>query len=123
MGHEIGYHYEVLDRRAGNPSGRAGFLIRELAEMRALVEVKTASMHGNPLSRWDNRDLWKHHALSRFGLIGEAYVSINGSGDCLCYGHGARMESAFPQPAGSICVRFGGLHAVLFQHVGADPGP
>jgi hypothetical protein len=76
MGHEIGYHYEVLDKARGEPGLAARIFARELAEMRALVEVKTASMHGNPLSRWDNRDLWKHHALSRFGLIGEAYVSI-----------------------------------------------
>jgi hypothetical protein len=77
MGHEIGYHYEVLDKAAGEPLLAARIFTRELAEMRALVEVETASMHGNPLSRFDNRDLWKHHALSRFGLLGEAYVSIN----------------------------------------------
>ncbi|MEW6668815.1 MAG: hypothetical protein AB1512_26690 [Thermodesulfobacteriota bacterium] len=76
MGHEIGYHYEVLDKARGEPGPAARIFEQELAEMRALVEVKTASMHGNPLSPWDNRDLWKHHALSRFGLIGEAYVSI-----------------------------------------------
>jgi diadenosine tetraphosphatase ApaH/serine/threonine PP2A family protein phosphatase len=76
MGHEIGYHYEVLDKAQGKPRPAAEIFERELAEMRVLVEVKTAAMHGNPLSRWDNRDLWKHCALSRFGLVGEAYVSI-----------------------------------------------
>lgn len=76
MGHEIGYHYEVLDKARGEPHLAAQIFTRELAELRSLVEVKTASMHGNPLSRRDNRDFWKHHALSRFGLIGEAYISI-----------------------------------------------
>jgi hypothetical protein len=76
MGHEIGYHYEVLDKAQGEPRRAAEIFTRELAELRALVEVKTAAMHGNPLSRWDNRDFWKHCTLSRFGLIGEAYVSV-----------------------------------------------
>jgi hypothetical protein len=76
MGHEIGYHYEVLDKAQGEPRRAAEIFARELAEMRAMAEVKTAAMHGNPLSRRDNRDLWKHCTLSQFGLIGEAYVSV-----------------------------------------------
>lgn len=76
MGHEIGYHYEVLYKAQGEPRRAAEIFTRELAGLRTLVEVKTAAMHGNPLSRWDNRDLWKHCALSQFGLIGEAYLSV-----------------------------------------------
>jgi hypothetical protein len=34
-------------------------------------------MHGSPLSRWDNRDLWQHSDFRAFGLLGEAYLSID----------------------------------------------
>jgi hypothetical protein len=77
MGHEIGYHYEALDKASGDPRLAVRIFTRELAEMRAVVEVKTASMHGNPLSRRDNRDLWKHCEPAAFGLVGEAYLGIS----------------------------------------------
>jgi len=34
-------------------------------------------MHGSPLSKYDNRDLWKHYDFKQFGIVGEAYLSIN----------------------------------------------
>ena len=33
-------------------------------------------MHGRPLSKFDNRELWKHYNFQDFGLIGEAYLSV-----------------------------------------------
>jgi len=85
MGHEIGYHYENLsainclaqrrkgakkDKRTGNRiEGRENRKeeLFELAiddfrlsleKLRKLYPVKTICMHGSPLSKWDNRDLW-----------------------------------------------------------------
>jgi len=76
MGHEIGYHYEVLDKARGDVAKAERIFQREVAELRRLADVSTAAMHGNPLSRWDNRDFWDHFAPSHFGLAGEAYVSM-----------------------------------------------
>jgi hypothetical protein len=76
MGHEIGYHYEVMDKARGNLSLAGRLFTQELARMRSIAGVKTAAMHGNPISRWDNRDFWLHHQPAEFGLEGEAYISI-----------------------------------------------
>jgi hypothetical protein len=32
-------------------------------------------MHGRPLSKYDNRDLWKSYDFEDYGIIGEAYLS------------------------------------------------
>jgi hypothetical protein len=34
-------------------------------------------MHGNPLSRWDNREFWRYYTPAQFDLLGEAYISMN----------------------------------------------
>jgi len=77
LGHEIGYHYEVLDKAGGDYGKAIGIFEEELAELRKVCDVKTMCMHGNPLTRWDNRDLWKHYDFKDFGIIGEAYLSID----------------------------------------------
>lgn len=76
LGHEVGYHYEVLDKAHGRVSRAERIFIDELERLRALTEVSTACMHGNPLSPWDNREFWRHYTLSQFDLIGEAYISF-----------------------------------------------
>ena len=35
-------------------------------------------MHGSPLSKYDNRDLWKRYDFNHSGILGEAYLSIEG---------------------------------------------
>lgn len=76
MGHEIGYHYEVLDKARGEFALAERIFRQELAGMRSIADVKTAAMHGNPLSRWDNREFWTYHHPAEFGLLGEAYISM-----------------------------------------------
>ena len=58
MGHEIGYHYEVLDKAKGNIERARLFFKEELKLFKNIVDVKTVFMHGNPLTRWINRDFW-----------------------------------------------------------------
>ncbi|MFC2060268.1 hypothetical protein ACFLTZ_04150 [Chloroflexota bacterium] len=77
MGHEIGYHYEVLDKAIGDQVRAAQLFKQELEELRKIVEVTTVSMHGNPLTKWDNRDFWKRCSLGDFELKGEAYLSMD----------------------------------------------
>jgi hypothetical protein len=77
LGHEIGYHYEVMDSANGDLELAKRIFGSELSRLRELAEVSTVCMHGNPFSRWDNRDFWKHFTLPQFNLLGEAYTSIH----------------------------------------------
>jgi hypothetical protein len=77
MGHEIGYHYETLSKRRGNYPAAIDLFGKELARLRQVCPIQTISMHGNPLSPYDNRDLWKRYDFRQFGLVGEAYLSID----------------------------------------------
>lgn len=77
MGHEIGLHYECLDKADGDIVRAAEILAAELDAIRELGEVKTVSMHGNPLTKFDNRDIWRHYEFSHFGLDGEVYLSMD----------------------------------------------
>ncbi len=77
MGHEIGFHYEVMDKAKGDADKAIEIFERELEEMRSVAEVTTVCMHGNPLASWSNRDLWEKYDLKDFGIIGEPYLSLD----------------------------------------------
>ena len=80
LGHEVGYHYEVLAKAKGDYGEAITLFARELEEFRSLCDVRTICMHGSPLSRYDNRDLWKRYDFREFGIVGEAYLSMAGKG-------------------------------------------
>ena len=77
MGHEIGFHYEVMDKANGNPEKAIEIFREELEDLRKVAEINTACMHGNPLKPWSNRDLWQKYDFRDFGLTGEPYLSID----------------------------------------------
>jgi hypothetical protein len=77
MGHEIGYHYEVLDKTQGNIDEAMKIFRKELDLFREYVDVSTVSMHGGVLTKYDNREIWKHNSFSEYGLLGEPYISID----------------------------------------------
>jgi hypothetical protein len=77
LNHEIGYHYEVLDKANGDSKQAILLFEKELEEMRKIADVRTICMHGNPLKSWSNRDLWKTYDFQNFGIIGEPYLSID----------------------------------------------
>jgi len=77
LGHEVGYHYEVVSKANGDPERAAELFRAELADLRAMAPVRTASAHGSPLSRWSNHDLWRHCRPADFDLLGEAYLDID----------------------------------------------
>ncbi|MFC1975132.1 hypothetical protein ACFLXQ_01885 [Chloroflexota bacterium] len=77
LGHEVGYHYEVLTKARGNHQQAIVKFNEELAQFRRIVPVETISMHGSPLLPWDNRDLWQHYDFKEYELLGEAYLSID----------------------------------------------
>lgn len=77
MGHEIGYHYEDLSVANGNYDIAIKLFQTNLERLRQIAEVKTISMHGRPMSKFDNRDIWKKYDFNKFGIDGEAYLTIN----------------------------------------------
>jgi hypothetical protein len=77
LGHEIGYHYETLSKARGDLQFALLLFSKELKIMREICEIRTISMHGSPLSPYDNRVLWKHFDFHDFGLLGEVYLSID----------------------------------------------
>ncbi|MBM4444742.1 MAG: hypothetical protein FJ020_05475 [Chloroflexi bacterium] len=76
LGHEVGYHYETLDKARGDYEKAMKIFERELSAFRESVQVKTISKHGNPLTRWDNVHLWQKHDFKALGVLGEAYMSL-----------------------------------------------
>jgi hypothetical protein len=77
LGHEVGYHYETLSRAGGNLKKAFDLFRVELAALRRLAPVKTACMHGAPLSRWDNRMLWESYDYRRLGIEFEPYFDLD----------------------------------------------
>ncbi len=65
MGHEIGYHYEDLSLTGGNNQKAITHFEKQLARMREISPVKTICMHGSPMSRYDNRELWRSTLSTR----------------------------------------------------------
>lgn len=77
LGMEIGYHYECLDKAKGDYERAFKIAGEDLARLRKLTPIKTMAMHGNPLTRWDNRDLWKKYDFRELGIEVAAYLNIN----------------------------------------------
>lgn len=75
MGHEVGYHYEVLGKAKGYQKKAIGLFEDELSEFRKICDVRTICMHGNPLSKYRDLDLWKTYNFKDYGILGEAYLS------------------------------------------------
>jgi len=95
MGHEIGYHYEVLDKARGDMNKAIRIFEDELKEFRKICDVKTICMHGNPLSKWVNKDIWKKYDFRDFGIIGEPYLSIDYTKVLYLTDTGRRWNSKF----------------------------
>lgn len=77
LGHEIGYHYEDLSLCHGDYIKAIKHFEQQLKRLRKFYPVKTICMHGSPLSKWDNRDLWKKYNYRDFGIVAEPYFDID----------------------------------------------
>jgi len=77
MGHEIGYHYEDLAMARGNLRAAHRLFAENLASLRRLAPIRTIAMHGSPLSRHDNQALWQEGSLADYGLVADAFTTID----------------------------------------------
>lgn len=77
LGHEIGYHYEDMAIAKGNVQHAYEHFQQQLAYFREFYPVRTICMHGAPTSKWDGRELWRHHDYKTLGIIGEPYFDMD----------------------------------------------
>lgn len=77
LGHETGYHYETMHTSKGDVDAAYDEFCRNLEKFRKIVPVKTISMHGSPMSPYDNRDIWKKYDYRSLGIIAEPYFDLN----------------------------------------------
>ena len=77
LGHEVGYHYEVLSQAKGNVEQAIILFEQELRRLRQSIPVDTVSMHGSPLTPWNNLELGQIYDFQDYGLLGDAVLSIN----------------------------------------------
>jgi len=77
LGHEIGYHYEDMDPAKGDPGKAIKSFEDNLQKLRKLAPIDTICMHGSPLSKYDNKDLWQHYDYHEYGIIGEPYFDLD----------------------------------------------
>lgn len=77
LGHEVGYHYEDLSTAEGDMEKAMVTFQTNLDYFRQYYPVVSVCMHGSSSSQYDNRQIWKEHRLSDFGLIGEPYLTVD----------------------------------------------
>ena len=77
MGHEIGYHYENLTTCGGDLRLSIDDFRLNLKKLRKFYPIKTICMHGSPISKHDNRELWKYYNYREYGIISEPYFDLN----------------------------------------------
>ncbi len=77
LGHEVGYHYENLSVFKGDYNGAIKDFETNLMKLRKLAHVKTICMHGSPMSKFNNLDLWKKYNYKDYGIIGDLDFDIN----------------------------------------------
>lgn len=88
LGHEAAYHYEDIsiaatktgkgkENRSALYSGAYELFRENLEYLRKFYPVRVISMHGSPLSKYDNRILWKYYDYRDDGIICEPYFDID----------------------------------------------
>lgn len=77
LGHEVGYHYEVVTKTKGDVDRALELFAKELSALRELAPITTASAHGSPLSPWSNQLVWDKVSPAAFDLRAEAYRDID----------------------------------------------
>lgn len=77
LGHEIGYHYETLSLANGDFDLAIELFSEQLSYFRKIAPIVTVSMHGSPLSKYNNFDIWKVTSPEKFQLNGDVFKTID----------------------------------------------
>ncbi len=102
MGHEIGYHYEVLALTDGDIKKGIELFKGDLVKLRKISPIETICQHGGTLGKYSSTSvlglvksaialltgklnlkyhpsiaLWDNYELDDFGLVGDAYLSLD----------------------------------------------
>lgn len=104
LGHEVGYHYEVLDKTSGDYALAIQLFVAELNEFRTKtgIDIKTACSHGgrpyNHAKRVGyrrNYDIFKQcpELYQETVIIGEAYLDVDRSNMAYFSDSGARWRN------------------------------
>ena len=76
-GHEVGYHYETMDTSSGDVQAAYDEFLRHLKTFSSICKIESISMHGSPISKHDNRDIWTRYNYKDLGIIGEPYFDFD----------------------------------------------
>ena len=77
LGHEVGYHYEDLVAEKGDVDKAYARCMRNIGILRKLVDVKTITMHGSPMSGIDAKRIWEKYDYREMGVIGEPQIDVD----------------------------------------------
>lgn len=77
LSHEIGYHYENMTTCKGDMELAYNDFKQTLNKFNSIISVRTICMHGSPLSKFDNKDLWKKYDYRPLGVVAEPYFDID----------------------------------------------
>lgn len=77
LGHEVGYHYEDLVAEKGDVDKAYARCMRNIGVLGKLVDVKTITMHGSPMSDIDAKRIWEKYDYRDMGVIGEPQIDVD----------------------------------------------
>ena len=102
LGHEIGYHYEVLTFAKGDLDKAIELFQNDLSKFRKEFSVSTICQHGGAMGHYETTsfkgifkigiglltgkvkikynpsiDLWDHYNFKDYGIIGDAYITLD----------------------------------------------
>jgi len=67
----------LSDEEIGRAERAYKHFVENLEKFRNIVPITTICMHGSPLSRYDNREIWEKYDYRELGIIGEASMDID----------------------------------------------
>ncbi len=126
LGHEIGYHYEDLSLCKGDTKAAIEHFESSLERLRSFAPVDTVCMHGSPMTKWDNRDIWKHYNYRDFGIIAEPYFDFDFSTIYYLTDTGRRWDGAKVSVRDSVSQAFNfSVHSTqeLIEAINAGKAP
>jgi len=77
LGHEISYHYEDLSLCRGNYELAIKKFELNLKKFRVFYKAKTICPHGSPLTKYDNKKIWKKYNYRDYGIIADPSFDID----------------------------------------------